>query len=377
MNSAISAHSFKTTTSEAVADLLEQLGPGNPVVVVFFCQPDHDGQVVAAAIKERFPSAQVLGCSTAGEISNQGSTTGTLCAIALPKSLIRRAGSAFADYQQGGVRQALGGALQSLSRSLEIDPRTADPQRYVGLVLIDGSHGTEEETNAHLGDMAPFLSFVGGSAGDNLKFKQTYVYGPGTTLKKGCALCVLDLAVPFQVLKTCHFQATQKRMVATKAQGRVVYEFDGAPATEAYAAALGVRPEQLDFDLFFKNPLGLIIEGKPWLRSPQRADPQARSMTFACEVWEGSEVFVMTRTGDLVEDSRQALERVREELGTRVGAALLFNCVHRRVELDRSKGHEEFVRLFDFPMAGFHTYGECWLGHINQTLTALVLGQAQ
>jgi hypothetical protein len=44
----------------------------------------------------------------------------------------------------------------------------------------------------------------------------------------------------------------------------------------------------------------------------------------------------------------------------------------RRLELDAKQRHEPFIASFaGLEMAGFHTYGESWLGHINQTLTGL------
>jgi hypothetical protein len=55
---------------------------------------------------------------------------------------------------------------------------------------------------------------------------------------------------------------------------------------------------------------------------------------------------------------------------------VMFNCILRRLELDAKDWNDEFVATFDgIPAAGFHTYGESWLGHINQTLTAVMFGR--
>ena len=51
----------------------------------------------------------------------------------------------------------------------------------------------------------------------------------------------------------------------------------------------------------------------------------------------------------------------------------MFNCILRRLELDASNAHEGFRAAFaGVPTAGFHTYGETMVGHVNQTCTGLV-----
>ena len=43
--------------------------------------------------------------------------------------------------------------------------------------------------------------------------------------------------------------------------------------------------------------------------------------------------------------------------------------------MDAENTAPAFVEAFDgIPVAGFHTYGETWLGHVNQTLTGVVFG---
>ena len=63
---------------------------------------------------------------------------------------------------------------------------------------------------------------------------------------------------------------------------------------------------------------------------------------------------------------------VEEDGLPQVEVVVGFNCILRRLEMDADDSHGAFTECFDAPTAGFHTYGESWLGHINQTLTAIL-----
>ena len=53
---------------------------------------------------------------------------------------------------------------------------------------------------------------------------------------------------------------------------------------------------------------------------------------------------------------------------------LNFNCILRTRELQSTEQSCAYGELFtDVPTVGFSTYGEEYLGHINQTATMLLL----
>ena len=62
--------------------------------------------------------------------------------------------------------------------------RELDPQRFVGIALLEGAKGQEERLNEALGNVAPLLSFVGGSAGDNITFSGTWVFAEAEARQK-------------------------------------------------------------------------------------------------------------------------------------------------------------------------------------------------
>ena len=93
---------------------------------------------------------------------------------------------------------------------------------------------------------------------------------------------------------------------------------------------------------------------------------------FGCRVLEGSQRNLLRSTG-LVPDTKSALERGREQLGGQPSVGLLFNCAHRCMEIKVRHLEEEFCEAIShFPVAGFHSYGESYLAHMNQTLIALL-----
>jgi hypothetical protein len=134
-----------------------------------------------------------------------------------------------------------------------------------------------------------------------------------------------------------------------------------------------VEPQALTSSIWQAHPLGLMIDGHPWIRSPQAVTAQGH-LRLSANVVEGMVVELMN-PGDLVTDTAVAIGEARAELGGVTSGAVAFNCILRRLELDARQCADEFIEAFaGLPLAGFHTYGETWLGHVNQSLTAVVFG---
>jgi len=369
------AFSACTRPADAARELVEQFGAVDAGAVLFFASPAVAGKPIAAALTQRFPEAPVIGCTSSGEFTERGTATGGVSAVVLPRAVVRRGAAALARLD-GGLDQQIAAAVADVEQQLQVSLRDADPERYVGLFLIDGVHGSEERANEMLGNLAPLLSFVGGSAGDDLRFTTTEVFCGDASSEHGAALLVLDVAVPFTVVKTCSFTKAGTSFTVTEADvpNRIVWQLDGRAAAEVYAEAVGSSVDALDSNVFMAHPLGLMIDDQPWIRSPQQVIDR-RGVKFYCQILPGMEVDLM-RSTDLIGETRSALQRAAAQLGGTVSGSVMFNCILRRLEIDAKGLNDEFVAaLGGIPAAGFHTYGESWLGHMNQTLTAVMFGR--
>lgn len=371
-----SAYSTQQEATAAAADLAGQFDLTQPRAVLFFASHRHDGAALSSELKRRYPDAEVIGCTTAGEFTDARHGEGAVSAVALGAGVVERCAGAIARFDgagavKGGVTEALGRIEAALGFGLA----QASPEQVVGFSLCEGLRMKEEAANEALGEAAPLISFVGGSAGDNLEFKQTRVFYNGEQSDDGAALLVIRAARPFHISKACSFESSGKTFKVTRcdAANRVIYELDGRPVLDVYAGAVGVAPDQVNSSVFMRHPVGLLIDGKPWIRSPQRALEDG-GLKFYCQVLEGMEIHLMNPT-DLVGDTRAALDDARARLGGQVTGAVVFNCILRRLEIDGRPIEGAFYQnLRGIPLAGFHTYGESWLGHINQTLTAVMFG---
>jgi hypothetical protein len=361
MNLTRSVYTANSSSDAAARELVAGLDGADPRVVVFFAGIKHDGALLGQALERRFPDACVIGCSGNGEFCDRGHGNGGVTALAISGAQVGACAAAM--IESGDLDASMRRAAEQISTRLGRPLRELDPERWTGLALLEGARGNEERINAAFGDIAPFLPIVGGSAGDDITFSGTWTWADGQLVRDGTALLVAEMLVPFRVVKTCNFVPTERTVEVTRtdAARRLILEFDGEPAAQYYARALGVAPDQLDFARFLEHPLGLMIDGEPWLRSCVRREGDA--VFFACAVVEGARLNFMQST-HLVDDTRARLERVQHELGTPIRGAIFFNCAYRMIEaqikgLDRAlprdalavRAHRRAVQRRELPRA--------------------------
>jgi hypothetical protein len=94
-------------------------------------------------------------------------------------------------------------------------------------------------------------------------------------------------------------------------------------------------------------------------------------MGFYCKVSEGM-TLTLLESMDIVTDTKAAVEEKLTEMG-KISGIINFHCILRTLELESKNRTNDYARIFaDIPTIGFSTYGEAFLGHINQTSTMLV-----
>lgn len=350
-------HTFATadTNLGAVAGQLKTRLPAEPTFLVYFHSVDFDAAAVADTLAKAYPGVPSIGCSTAGEI-----VTGRM----LDKSLVVGAFTGEV-VPKAAVVPILGDDVGAALKALTADFGEADLATHVGVILMDGLSGKEEQIMDSLGNSTD-LTFVGGSAGDDLRFAKTFVAANGRVVGGSGALALLQVPAGYDLIKTQSFCPTGKTLTPTKVDraARAVLEFDGKPAAQAYAQAVGADSTATATHAFMDAPLGLMAGSEPFVRSPQRIDND--KLHFYCSVMEGVELSVLKGT-DIVADTAQALA------GSDHRGLMVFNCILRTLELKDQGKTEAFGKLFAKPSVGFSTYGEAYIGHINQTATILAL----
>lgn len=241
--------------------------------------------------------------------------------------------------------------------------------RYVGIILIDGLSAAEEKIMDRIGNCSDLI-FIGGSAGDDLKFSATYVFANGKAYTNAAVLAILKTVKGYDIIKTQSFEVLDKKLVATKvnAEAREVIEFNHQPAVKAYAEALGIDDQEVA-GYFMTNPLALVAGDEIYVRSPQQV--KGDRLVLYCNILGGMEVSLLEST-DIVKDTRSAIQEKIAGLGE-IAGMINFHCVLRTLELEQKGQTEEYGNIFkDIPTIGFSTYGEEYVGHINQTSTMLV-----
>jgi hypothetical protein len=260
-----------------------------------------------------------------------------------------------------------------------------DLDRYFLLVLCDGPSGYADAILDGLFMAAPGLQIIGGGTGGTFSLatgqaRSGFVHTPAGCHFRGAALALVRSDIPFLTKMVTSYRPTATQFEVTKAEGKVISELNGKPAAREYARALGISPWKLgssrlpNFRLFLRNPVGLVVDGQPYLRGiSARSGDDLRVVVG--DVAPG-QVLRLMEPGDLVTETRKVIQQTQAELGS-VSGALLFSCAYRELEADIVGTQSQlFEALKVGPMAGLLSYGEYFKGlAVEQTLTLVAFGK--
>ena len=350
--------------------LIAGLGPDDFALISLFASPDADLDAVASAMRAAYPEAELVGCTTAGEIADTGYVSGHIVAVGLPRAhfaaevvVIEGLG----DFDPHDVSARIMAAQSRLrAKSPEYD-------HDFGFLLVDGLSLREDQIAAALSMAMGPAPFFGGSAGDGLQFEKTRVLHNDRSLGEAAVFVVARSACEVRIFKIDHLVPTETKMVVTGADPdtRIVSEINAEPAAQEYARILGKDPNQLSPFIFAAHPLLVRIGGQKHVRSIQRVLDNG-DLVFFSAIDEG----VVLTLAD-AEDIAAHLDASLDALATdrRPAAIIACDCILRRLDAEQSQASTAVSRILsDHGVVGFNTYGEQVNGaHVNQTLTGIAI----
>jgi len=362
------AQSVRPKTADAIAEVLIGLAPEDLALIVLFVGEGHDLRQIEHALADLPETVHLMGCTTAGEIGKGGYLDHSITALGLPRDLFRVA---------VGSVPTLSAFDPERARTMAFDLRagltfsTADGANEVAFLLTDGLSLMEDQLVWTLSEALGQSPLVGGSAGDGLRFGQTFVLVDRRFQTNTAALAVLRTPCTVTAFRFDHLEPTEHRMVVTNADPaqRLVLEINGMPAGPEYARILGKDPGQLSPFIFAANPVVSKVGDAHHVLAIQRVEPDG-TLRFFSAIERGL-VLRLAQGTDLVAHLDRALGGL--SAGGVTPDILACDCILRRLEAENTQTARAVSDVLDrHGVTGFNTYGEQFnMVHVNQTFTGL------
>lgn len=348
----------------------QKMGSSPLHLVVLFCATRYEYAAVMRGIRSIVgEDVPLIGCTTAGQFTSEGvSRGGVTCALISSDTHLFFPG--IGTQLKADTIQAIENASRTFPKDVEGFPHQS------AILLIDGLAGKgEEAVVAAVSVLGPLVQFAGGTAADDLNFKETYVFNNGEAFTDAVSLCLITSRLPIVISVKHGHHPLSPPLRITKARDNVLYELDGKPALQVWKDFLRgpLKEEGIDIDaislsdlsskVFLKYEAGLMAgEDDYKIRFPASCNPDG-SFNFVCSMMEGSVIKIMTsEQEDQIESARQAVKMaLQASQGVELAGALIFDCVCHSMILQENfpKVVEAKQELFgELPFMGCETYGE-------------------
>ncbi len=367
------AVSREPDTQAAIAEVAAQIDQGRTCFVLALLPGAHDVPDVAHLLDAALGGVPVFGCSTAGQITMRGYESDALMLLGFPRAHFRCASILFEPLAPLSTT-SIATEAQRQSRKF---PHTPGWNR-LGLILTDGLSKQEDMLVSTLETVLDDLPIFGGSAGDSLEFKETYVLHRGRRLTNAAVLLLLETNLPFRGVGFDHFLPSDTRIIITDADpdDRKVFEINGAPAAGEYARLVGCAEADLSPQIFAENPLLVEYRKNHYVRAISDAGEDS-CLSFMAAIDDGL-VMTLGQGQEIIQTLQSGLA-IRDASGASPDFILGFDCILRKLEIEQKQLLRQVSGILsDARVFGFNTYGEQHCGvHMNQTFVGVAFFQPE
>jgi hypothetical protein len=340
-------------TNEQWEILEEKKCEANGVNIVFVFgdidivqQVDHN-----KILKKLYPNAEIVICSTAGNILDTSIDAYGAVASAISFD------SAF---------------VQTSAKHLNLNTPTQDIKELIHsldkkelqhiLLFTPGLNNAPEILNEI--NLENNITISGGLAADNYKFEQTYlclnnIKGEDVAI----AIGLYGSSIDVQVSAETGWQEFGAKRIVTKSEKNIIYEIDNKPAIELYKRYLGNEIKNLpNSALRFSLSVRKRANDKNKVIRTIIHVNEDNSLVYAGNIEEGSVVQLMkTNIPNVLDGAFLSAKKIRP-LNSKPSLALLISCCARRSVL-KQFAEEEIEIIQDIltsttQIIGFYSYGE-------------------
>lgn len=307
-------------------------------------------------LKRDYPTAHIVGCSTAGEIHGTRVMDDSLAVTAIQ----------FERTELRSARTELVGDDDGYSAGRQLAQALCSPDLVHVVVLSDGLHVNGGELTRGLAEsLPPGVSVTGGLSADGSRFEQTYVLLDGP-LQQNTVVAIGFYGAHLHVGFSSRggWEPFGPERLVTRSKSNVLHELDGSSALGLYEKYLGEHAAGLPASaLMFPLSVRADDPTRGLVRTILGIDRSQQTMTFAGDIREGSYARLMRASTDrLVTGAAAAAADCYENFPDSPHFALLVSCVGRRLVM-KQRVEEELDAVREVfgastMLAGFYSYGE-------------------
>lgn len=356
-----STEEIKIALTEIMADARpdDPFGQGfTPTIALVFISVKQDIASIISILDRK--NIKIFGATSSGEISDSDITHEGISVLLLDMdpNHFRILYNDYTGREVGEVAKAMTEqALDIFSKPAFLISNSIEKPQDIGL-----GEKIIQSVNHVAGDG---VTIWGGGAGDDLNFKETFVFNNTNISNQGILMLVLNedkILVKGMAASGMRPMGTEK--VITKSEGSWILEIDNQPATDLVTKYMGesLSPEEFK-DFTVKNIfLNLLREdNSSIIRTTLGFDMDSKGITVTGKIEPGDKFrFTFLPDFEVLEEVRKNAKQFQQTEMPEADALVMFSCIGR-IDAFGPMTSEELKGIqsvYNVPMAGIFSYGE-------------------